>query len=163
MSHIYDVEFYNRDGSLGAAKRVPAEGIEDAIKVAGKACADAVFRGACWGTKVTLVDDEAEAKEREDNAHLYEMADVARDLFVRYGFADQNNGWYRHEATGLYAGIDHHSKAEYSRFTGVYQHQIAPSSLDVMVSVGLIPWYGDGAPADEAESLLEALLQTVTK
>lgn len=160
MNHTYYVEFYRKDGGVGASARVQAEGIVVAIKAAGALRADQIAAGADWGTKVTLVDTEAEAKEREDNRHLYEYATVAERLFEEYGFAPEE-GMYRRN--GMVAMIDHHSAGEYRRYVGLYQHRIAPDGTDVMVAFALIPWYGDGADMVTSEALLDTLLQTVTK
>ena len=160
---LYDVEFYRRDGGIGANARVAATSIEQAIHHAGTACLALIQRNdAQWGTRVMLVDDEAEATERATNAHFYELYDEAIAMVKRHGFVTDENGYWKH-ANGLYAHIDSHLNGEFSRFAGIYQHRLAPNGTDVMVALGLVPFYGDGVPDALAETLFESLLQIVAQ
>jgi len=159
----YYVEFYKRDGTAPVNRRVEAENVKDAIDVAAREAMDHIFHNdAQWGTRVMLVDEDAEAEERRENAHLYTIHDDTVDLIKRYGFVTEEKGYWRHE-NGLYAHVDHHLNGQFGRFAGVYQHRIAPNGSDIMVAIAQIPWYGDGATPSESEEMLEALLQIVTK
>ncbi len=84
---------------------------------------------------------------------------IATKVFTDFGFV-LANGWWKHEATGHYAAVDHADMGP-GRSAGVYMHRLDSVGTDYMAGLVLVPWYGDGADVETCRRMLMTAIGTL--
>lgn len=161
---LYEVVFSNDAAGAHVATRTRGDNILNAIVLAlNEKAEDIREANASVSVKVTVIDEAAEAAEREANKHLWAQFEYACTELKLAGFVqDTGTGVWKHANTGISAIVDPHWRGVNNRFVSFGGMRLDDKDAKQFVSYAILPWYGDGAHPAVQYELLKLLVRMVT-
>lgn len=156
QQHTFDVTFFGERPENSLQARVVASTVVKAMIAAKEALSNSPDLNLCnTGVTAERINLAAEAQQ---NAAVSAFVDQQQDAVTAFRSAGYEpiigRDWYRHPDTQIYAAVDSYMLTPGNRFAGLYAHRIDDNGKDVYQPLVLIPWYGDGAAADQQIALL---------
>ena len=160
QEHTFNVTFFGQTLETALTARVVATTVMKAMIAAKEILASSSDLKLCnVGVTVERIDVEAEKERAIVEHHLLAQQDDAVQAFVAAGYVKvEGREWYRHPTTLIFAAVDSHTLPVGGRFAGLYAHRLDNDNHDVYQPLVMIPWYGDGASADQQIALLYGAL-----